>query len=55
MLNDKVVILQPNKPATSYIYKNKQLHASSDDSQLIKQARALANYGNMAYSNNWYQ
>lgn len=55
MQNDNVVILQPDKPATTYIYKNKQLHPKHNDSALIKQARALANYGNMAYSNNWYQ
>ncbi|CAM3897594.1 MULTISPECIES: LTA synthase family protein [Pseudoalteromonas] len=51
---NKVVILQPHKPATSYLYSESKLVPISNDQQLVKQALAHANFGNLAYQKGWY-
>lgn len=54
MHDNKVVVLQPQKPATTYTYSNNQLVPCKNDEQLIKKALAHANLGNLAYTNGWY-
>ncbi|MBB1332784.1 MULTISPECIES: LTA synthase family protein [unclassified Pseudoalteromonas] len=51
---NKVVILQPQKPATTYIYTQDKLVPTSNDPQLVKKALAHANLGNLAYQKSWY-
>ena len=52
--SNKVVVLQPYKPATSYLYTENQLVPTSNEQQLVKQALAHANLGNLAYQKGWY-
>ncbi|WP_166378254.1 LTA synthase family protein [Pseudoalteromonas sp. Z9A4] len=54
MHDNKVVVLQPQKPATTYTYSNNQLVPCENDEQLVKKALAHANLGNLAYTNGWY-
>jgi phosphoglycerol transferase len=54
MHGNKVVVLQPQKPATTYTYSNNKLVPCENDEQLIKKALAHANFGNLAYINGWY-
>ena len=54
MQNNKVVILQPHKPATTYNYINNKLLPAKNDPKLTKVALAHANFGTLAYTNEWY-
>lgn len=56
MQGNKVVILQPQKPATTYTYTYTQnkLVPTSNDPIMVKQALAHANLGNLAYQKGWY-
>ena len=51
---NKVVILQPHKAATTYIYNQHQLIPSANDEALVQTALGHANFGNIAYQNGWY-
>ncbi|NMR24948.1 LTA synthase family protein [Pseudoalteromonas sp. NEC-BIFX-2020_015] len=54
MQGNKVVILQPQKPATTYTYTQNKLVPTSNDPIMVKQALAHANLGNLAYQKGWY-
>ncbi|NNG43641.1 LTA synthase family protein [Pseudoalteromonas sp. NEC-BIFX-2020_002] len=54
MQGNKVVILQPQKPATTYTYTQNKLVPTSNDPIMVKQALAHANLGNLAYQKSWY-
>ena len=51
---NKVVILQPHKAATTYIYNQHQLIPSANDEALVQTALGHANFGNIAYQKGWY-
>lgn len=50
----KAVIFQPQKSPVSYLMQGDLLTPTSNQTALVKEAHAYANFGSMAYQKGWY-
>jgi len=55
MSRDVVTILQPQKEARAFNYRNKKLVETAVTKQMTERARAHVLFGSKAYVNQWYQ
>lgn len=55
MLGDQVVIHRPEKDALQFVYRNKELTPTALNSELSRDALALALVPGLLYKNRWYQ
>ena len=55
MSNDEITILQPQKEARAFSYKNKKLSETIVKQSMVERARAHVLFGSLAYQNKWYQ
>ncbi|NRA59936.1 MAG: LTA synthase family protein [Psychrobium sp.] len=55
MSNDEITILQPQKEARAFSYKNKKLSETIVKQSMVERARTHVLFGSLAYQNKWYQ